>query len=358
MQFNDTYDGGALGNVVDQDPSVDEEVPHDVVGAAAVERRHRRSGEAQRRELPEGELVPDRALRDGHRAGLRRLHELADLHRRRHRARRLRRALPRPDAELHPGFPTGAGIPGYPYYDPAGPGGTTTPAGYLPNYPGVDGIDQIKTGGVVGNNDWIGLNPNPFPTGSAPTNSGNPAAPLPFNYNVANTVLRTNALHLAIAPGGVSVNMSTGTPTTPGGLPTAQGSQDVTLGYSGGQANLFGNIPGKNVGIDVTVNLATTINGIARIMDQDTFSVAADLRQRLPGGRLPLPSGVDVGGAELHPGRPSDGQPADRSGDHQGRQGPDRQGDGAVRRQQPRPRRAHRLPDGGVGVRRLQRRHR
>ena len=115
---------------------------------------------------------------------------------------------------------------------------------------------RLQAGGVVGNNDWIGTNPNPFPTGSAPTNSGNPAVPLPFNYNAQNMVLRTNALSLGIAPGGVSVNMSTGTPTTPGGLTTAQGSQDITLGYSGGQANLFGNIPGKNVGIDVTVNLA------------------------------------------------------------------------------------------------------
>ena len=166
-------------------------------------------------------------------------------------------------------FGTGAGLPGYPYYDPSV--SLTTPAGYIPSYPGPDGIDQIKTGGLVGNNDWIGLNPNPFPTGSAPTNSGNPSAPLPYNYNAANTILRTNALHLKIAPGGVSVNMSTGTPTTSGGLPTAQGSQDVTLGYSGGQANLFGNIPGKSVGIDVTVNLAATINGIARIMDQDVF---------------------------------------------------------------------------------------
>ncbi len=84
-------------------------------------------------------------------------------------------------------------------------------------------------------------------------------------------MLRTNALSLGIAPGGVSVNMSTGTATTPGGLTTAQGSQDVTLGYSGGQANLFGNIPGKNVGIDVTVNLQTKINSIVRIMDQDVF---------------------------------------------------------------------------------------
>ncbi len=65
--------------------------------------------------------------------------------------------------------------------------------------------------------------------------------------------------------------MSTGTATTPGGITTAQGSQDTTLGYSGGQANLFGNIPGKNVGIDVTVNLQTKINSIARIVDQDVY---------------------------------------------------------------------------------------
>ncbi len=128
---------------------------------------------------------------------------------------------------------------------------------------------NIQAGGVVGNNDWIGTNPNPFPIGSAPTTSG--GTPDPSIYNAQNTVLRTNALSLGIAPGGVSVNMSTGTPTTPGGLTTAQGSQDITLGYSGGQANLFGNIPGKNVGIDVTVNLATKINSIVRIMDQDVF---------------------------------------------------------------------------------------
>ena len=128
---------------------------------------------------------------------------------------------------------------------------------------------NLKSGAIIGNNDWIGTNPNPFPTGSAPTTAG--GTPDPSIYNAQNTVLRTNALSLGIAPGGVSVNMSTGTATTPGGLTTAQGSQDVTLGYSGGQANLFGNIPGKNVGIDVTVNLATKINSIVRIMDQDVY---------------------------------------------------------------------------------------
>ncbi len=97
-------------------------------------------------------------------------------------------------------------------------------------------------------------------------------------------MLRTNALHLKIAPGGVSVNMSTGTPVTSGALPTAQGSQDITLGYSGGQANLFGNIPGKNVGIDVTVNLAAEIAGIARIIDQDMFSVPLISGNAFPAG--------------------------------------------------------------------------
>ncbi len=176
---------------------------------------------------------------------------------------------------FNPSFATGAGIPGFPIYDPAVGTIGGVPIGYVPDFPGVDAIDKIQTGGVVGDNDWIGTNPNPFPLGSAPTNSGNQSAPLPFNYNAANTVLRTNALHLKIAPGGVSVNMSTGTAVTSGALPTAQGSQDVTLGYSGGQANLFGNIPGKNVGIDVTVNLATKINSIVRIMDQDVFKQPA-----------------------------------------------------------------------------------
>ena len=47
------------------------------------------------------------------------------------------------------------------------------------------------------------------------------------------------------------------------------GSQNLVIGKSGGQANLFGNIPGKPYGIDVTVNLATKINSILRSMDPD-----------------------------------------------------------------------------------------
>ena len=43
---------------------------------------------------------------------------------------------------------------------------------FLPVLPGVDDPTNIQAGGVVGNNDWIGPNPNPFPTGSAPTTAG------------------------------------------------------------------------------------------------------------------------------------------------------------------------------------------
>lgn len=168
------------------------------------------------------------------------------------------------DAPANFGFGTFNGLPGYTVYTIGGsPNGV-----FLPIHAGVDNPLNIQAGGVIGNNDWIGPNPHPFPSGSAPgTGNGSPTT----YGGAADTVLRTSALSLGIAPGGVSVDMSTGTPTTPGGLTTAQGSQDVTLGYSGGQANLFGTIPGKNVGIDVTVNLATKINSIVRIMDQDIF---------------------------------------------------------------------------------------
>jgi len=162
------------------------------------------------------------------------------------------------DTPMNFGSGTGAGLPGYPVSTSGG-----APSGaFLPVSAGVDDPADIRAGGVTGSNDWIGPGSSPFPTGSAPGG---------FTGSAASTVLRTTALSLGIAPGGIAVNMSTGTETTPGGLTTAQGSQDTTLGYSGGQANLFGNIPGKKVGIDVTVNLATKINAVARIVDQDVF---------------------------------------------------------------------------------------
>ena len=178
------------------------------------------------------------------------------------------------NALFHGFTPTGStfgasnGLPGYPYYDPAGPGGTTTPAGYFPIYPGVDAIDNLHSGDVIGNNDWLGPSQQPFPASPTSQPGGFPTTP-----SVEDSVLRTNALQLQVASAGTEVDQSTG--TSPNGNPTLsngpQGSQNVVIGKSGGQANLFGNIPGKSVGIDVTVSLKTVINGIARIVDQDVI---------------------------------------------------------------------------------------
>ena len=174
-------------------------------------------------------------------------------------------------------FGAGAGLPGYPYYDPAGPGALTTPAGYLPIYPGVDALDNLHSGGVVGDNDWLGPSETPFPSAPAPGGFSQPPS-------VSDTVLRTNALQLQVAAPGTAVDQSTGTGVN--GNPTLdngpQGSQNIVIGKSGGQANLFGSIPGKSYGIDVTVSLKTVINGIARIVDQDVHKVPIETGDNYP----------------------------------------------------------------------------
>ena len=171
-------------------------------------------------------------------------------------------------------FGAGEGYPGYPYYQTAS---SPTPLGYIPSYPGVDGLDQLKSDSLVGNNDHLGPVQQPFPYGAGVTPGGLPAQP-----NIENTIFRTNALHLSIAPPGIQVdgslgtagNAGTSTPAGPTGLTNGPGgTQSFITGQSGGQANLFGNIPGKDASIDVTVNLATAINAIARIVDQDVFSL-------------------------------------------------------------------------------------
>jgi hypothetical protein len=124
-------------------------------------------------------------------------------------------------------------------------------------------IDAIKasgtlTGAVTDNNN-VGANTDPFPGYGASSVPGPNQA-----SDARNTVLRTNALKLGVAPVGTPVNQSiVSTPEQ------VSGSQNQVMGKSGGQANLFGNIPGKSYGIDVTVNLATRINSIIRVVDQD-----------------------------------------------------------------------------------------
>ena len=157
------------------------------------------------------------------------------------------------------GIPQPGGLPGFPFTDPANPNvfGPNV-SGFLPQTPGVDDPNLVVAGDTPGDNYKIGSNPDPFPQG-APSEPGGFANP-----TAKDTVLRTNALNLTIAQAGTQVNGS----TNANGL---AGSQNTVIGKSGGQANLFGNIPGKSYGIDVTVNLATRINSILRIVDQDSF---------------------------------------------------------------------------------------
>jgi hypothetical protein len=160
----------------------------------------------------------------------------------------------------------GTGVPGYPYWQDfaglaASPGFPLTPApqGYLRIKPGVDSIDQVVASKIPGNNNNVGGNPSPFPYSAQSVPSGFTQPPGP-----SDTVLRTNALSLGIAPVGTEVKQD----TNANGV---SGSQNVVIGKSGGQANLFGNIPGKQYGIDVTVSLKTRINSILRVVDQDSF---------------------------------------------------------------------------------------
>ena len=146
-------------------------------------------------------------------------------------------------------------------------------AGFIPVIPGVDSLTALRVSGETtpylasthAAIDNIGTNSDPFPTSDDPNfdplNSG--TAP-----NVQDTVARTAPLTIKVAPAGTEVNQTdAGIEGTRG----VDGSQNIVLGKSGGQANLFGNIPGKNQAIDVTVSLEAKINTIFRGVDMDWY---------------------------------------------------------------------------------------
>lgn len=160
----------------------------------------------------------------------------------------------------------GAGYPGFPYYTTLA-NVPSTAQGFLPQTPGEDSIDKLVSNKTPGLNNVLGGSPNPFPSGFGPTGATAP--------NVRDAVLRTSALTLNIADPGTQVtgfvpNNGSNNNQSNAANPPVQNSQNIVIGRSGGQANLFGNIPGKSYGIDVTVSLATKINSIFRIVDQDT----------------------------------------------------------------------------------------
>jgi hypothetical protein len=117
--------------------------------------------------------------------------------------------------------------------------------------PGIDDVTNLTASKIPGNINSLGGQVAPFPSAPQGPGTGIP--------DVKDTVLRTAPLKLGIATPG----------TVAPGVGGAEGTQNVTIGKSGGQANLFGNIPGKSYGIDVTVSLATQINSIIRAVDVD-----------------------------------------------------------------------------------------
>ena len=171
------------------------------------------------------------------------------------------------DGAGNPAPVVGSGMPGVPIHQSV-PTGTVlgfAPAHIASTNAAVDNsIDALVSSKALTNtasidNNHVGGSTNPFPY-SASSNPGGFTQP----PSAKDTVLRTNALSLQIADSGTQVNQS----TNANGV---AGSQNIVIGKSGGQANLFGNIPGKTSGIDVTVNLATRINSIIRVEDQDAF---------------------------------------------------------------------------------------
>jgi hypothetical protein len=165
------------------------------------------------------------------------------------------------------GIPQPSGLVGYPVSTAPG----FSPVGFLPINSDIDDVvnGPLAAGTKPGNNDLVGGNPSPFPAG--------PQSPT-FSNSVKNTVLRTNALDLTVATAGTVVDQTDTSPNGP------NGSQNIVIGKSGGQANLFGNIPGKGYGIDVTVSLATQINSIIRVVDQDSFHTGLYAGQNWPAG--------------------------------------------------------------------------
>jgi hypothetical protein len=111
------------------------------------------------------------------------------------------------------------------------------------NGAGVDAIDNLTSSTTPGSENNLGAGPY------SPDNTSNPQ----------NVVLRTGSLSLAISQAGQTIH-------PPGNL-SATVPNDYVVGQSGGTANLFGNIPGKDTQVDVTANLQTDIRSILREVD-------------------------------------------------------------------------------------------
>jgi hypothetical protein len=167
------------------------------------------------------------------------------------------------------------GVHGVPYFATQGDADTFDAtantgliAGSVEAFPGADDVSLLRADHVVGDPNGIGGNANPFPYTAASRPGGFPPQP-----SARDTVLRTAPLHLAIAVPGTEFAEQGPSPTQDGNGP--QGSMNIVIGKSGGQANLFGNIPGKDTQIEITANFATQITSILRAVDPDPAGLVA-----------------------------------------------------------------------------------
>jgi hypothetical protein len=186
------------------------------------------------------------------------------------------------------------------------------PKGFVAEKPGVDGIENISNSDQPGDNN-VGSSTNPFPTSAAypgtVTRPGVPVGDSAPTYKDA--VLRTGSIKLGVTAPGTAINQSG---TADGEV---QGSTDKVAGKSGGEANLFGNIPGKSYGVDVEVTLDGMINSILRQVDSDPAhlienenypAAAFECRQAWTGAVHNYISGVHLTGSlKISPAITSDG---------------------------------------------------
>ena len=210
-----------------------------------------------------------------------------------------------------------SGVHGMPYFATqaaadtfATAGNPALAAGSVEAFPGADDVALLHADRSVGDPNGIGGDPNPFPF----TAAGRPGG-FPLQPNARDTVLRTAPLHLAIAAAGTEFAEQGPSPAQDGNGP--QGSMDIVLGKSGGQANLFGNIPGKDTQIEITANFATKITSILREVDTDPAgqvagqpytSSAYNCRQFWTGTVQNYLNDITlVGGLRIAPGITSDG---------------------------------------------------
>jgi hypothetical protein len=197
-------------------------------------------------------------------------------------------------------------IPGVPFFTSLAGAASHALAGTVEELPGADDISLLTPSADPSDINAMGPNPDPFPQGS-------PYAPVGAE-NVQDSVLRTANIHLSTLASGTQVQEDSTVADGAG----PQSSQNLVVGQSGGQANLFGNIPGKGYGIDVTVSLGGAINSILRSVDPDVDPLlqgvpynqsAFDCRQAFTGSVFNAIPGLHlIGNLHISPAITTDGK--------------------------------------------------